>query len=78
MPAAGWRPCADDVEIVWRCTLRPPATWLSWARSRRPARGIAVRTTIGVLTGTSGLISAVWVIADDQGLLRQLDAVRLA
>jgi len=37
-----------------------------------------VRTTIGVLTGTSGLISAVWVIADDQGLLRQLDAVRLA
>ncbi len=40
-------------------------------------RDIAVRT-IDVLTVTDGLISAIWVVADDLGLLRQLDAIRLA
>ena len=39
-------------------------------------RDIAVRT-IDVLTVTRGLISAIWVVADDLGLLRQLDAARL-
>jgi hypothetical protein len=34
--------------------------------------------TIDVLTVTDGLISAIWVVADDLGLLRQLDAVRPA
>jgi hypothetical protein len=34
--------------------------------------------TIDVLTVTDGLISAIWVVADDLGLLRQLDAIRLA
>jgi SnoaL-like polyketide cyclase len=38
---------------------------------------IEVRT-IDVLTVTAGLISAIWVVSDDLGLLRQRDAVRLA
>lgn len=38
---------------------------------------IEVRT-IDVLTIDSGVISAIWVVSDDLGLLRQLDAVRLA
>ena len=40
-------------------------------------RDIEVRT-IDVLTVTAGVISAIWVVSDDLGLLRQLDAVRLA
>jgi hypothetical protein len=40
-------------------------------------REIEVRT-IDVLTVTGGVISAIWVVADDLGLLRQLDAVKLA
>jgi hypothetical protein len=40
-------------------------------------RDIRVRT-IDVLTRTDGLISAIWVAADDLGLLTQLDAVRPA
>jgi predicted ester cyclase len=39
-------------------------------------RGIAVRT-IDVLTIAGGLVTAIWVVADDLGLLRQLDAARL-
>jgi SnoaL-like polyketide cyclase len=40
-------------------------------------RDIEVRT-IDVLTVTAGVISAIWVVSDDLGLLRQLDAARLA
>ena len=40
-------------------------------------RDIEVRT-IDVLTITSGLISAIWVVSDDLGLLRQLGAITLA
>jgi hypothetical protein len=40
-------------------------------------RDIEVRT-IDVLVVTEGLISAIWVVSDDLGLLRQLDAARLA
>ena len=40
-------------------------------------REIEVRT-IDVLTVTTGLVSAIWVVADDLGLLRQLGAVKLA
>ena len=40
------------------------------------AVGIAVRT-IDVLTIAGGLVTAIWVVADDLGLLRQLDAARL-
>ena len=39
-------------------------------------RVIEVRT-IDVLTLTAGVVSAIWVVADDLGLLRQLDAVTL-
>jgi predicted ester cyclase len=39
-------------------------------------RDIAVRT-IDVLTIAGGLVTAIWVVADDLGLLRQLDAARL-
>ena len=39
-------------------------------------RDIAVRT-IDVLTITGGLVTAIWVVADDLGLLRQLDVARL-
>jgi predicted ester cyclase len=39
-------------------------------------RDIAVRT-IDVLTVAGGLVTAIWVVADDLGLLRQLDAARL-
>jgi predicted ester cyclase len=39
-------------------------------------RDIAVRT-IDVLTVSGGIITAIWVVADDLGLLRQLDAARL-
>ena len=38
---------------------------------------IEVRT-IDVLTVTAGVVSAIWVVSDDLGLLRQLDAVELA
>lgn len=38
---------------------------------------IEVRT-IDVLTVTAGVVSAIWVVSDDLGLLRQLDAVKLA
>jgi len=40
-------------------------------------REIEVRT-IDVLTVTAGVVSAIWVVADDLGLLRQLGAVTLA
>ncbi len=40
-------------------------------------RDIEVRT-IDVLTVTAGVVSAIWVVSDDLGLLRQLDAARLA
>jgi hypothetical protein len=40
-------------------------------------REIEVRT-IDVLTLTAGMVSAIWVVADDLGLLRQLGAVTLA
>jgi hypothetical protein len=40
-------------------------------------RDIEVRT-IDVLTITAGVVSAIWVVADDLGLLRQLGAVTLA
>jgi hypothetical protein len=40
-------------------------------------REIEVRT-IDVLTITDGKISALWVVSDDLGLLRQLDAAQLA
>jgi hypothetical protein len=40
-------------------------------------RDVEVRT-IDVLTVTAGVISAIWVVSDDLGLLRQLDAARLA
>jgi SnoaL-like polyketide cyclase len=39
-------------------------------------REIEVRT-IDVLTLTAGVVSAIWVVADDLGLLRQLGAVTL-
>jgi SnoaL-like polyketide cyclase len=39
-------------------------------------RDIEVRT-IDVLVISKGLVSAIWVVSDDLGLLRQLDAVRL-
>jgi hypothetical protein len=40
-------------------------------------RDIEART-IDVLTITGGTISALWAVSDDLGLLRQLDAVKLA
>jgi predicted ester cyclase len=40
-------------------------------------RDVQVRT-IDVLTIEGGLIAAIWVVADDLGLLTQLDAVSLA
>jgi hypothetical protein len=40
-------------------------------------RDIEVRT-IDVLTITAGVVSAIWVVSDDLGLLRQLGAARLA
>jgi hypothetical protein len=40
-------------------------------------REIEVRT-IDVLTVTAGVVSAIWVVSDDLGLLRQLDAAKLA
>jgi hypothetical protein len=39
-------------------------------------REIEVRT-IDVLTITAGVVSAIWVVADDLGLLRQLGAITL-
>jgi SnoaL-like polyketide cyclase len=40
-------------------------------------RDIEVRT-IDVLTVTGGVVSAIWVVSDDLGLLHQLGAVKLA
>jgi hypothetical protein len=40
-------------------------------------RDIEVRT-IDVLTLTEGVISGIWVVSDELGLLRQLTAIRLA
>ena len=55
----------------------------TWARSFRRSgawrrHGETLRCTIDVLTVTEGVISAIWVVSDDLGLLRQLDAVKLA
>ena len=40
-------------------------------------RDIEVRT-IDILVVTAGVVSAIWVVSDDLGLLRQLDAAKLA
>jgi hypothetical protein len=40
-------------------------------------RDIEVRT-IDVLVVSDGLVNAIWVVSDELGLLRQLDAARLA
>ena len=40
-------------------------------------RDIEVRA-IDILTVTAGVVSAIWVVSDDLGLLRQLDAAKLA
>ena len=40
-------------------------------------RDIEVRT-IDVLVITEGLVSAIWVVSDDLGLLRRIDAAKLA
>jgi len=40
-------------------------------------RDIEVRV-IDILAVTAGVVSAIWVVSDDLGLLRQLDAAKLA
>jgi len=43
-----------------------------------PTGGEVEVRTIDVLTVEDGLVSAIWVVADDLGLLAQLDAITLA
>ncbi|MGE5289017.1 MAG: ester cyclase [Micromonosporaceae bacterium] len=68
----------DRIVIAFHMRGRHVGPFLSpLGRVAPTRRDIEVRT-IDVLTVTEGVISAIWVVSDDLGLLRQLDAVKLA
>ena len=74
----------DTVETPDRVVVAFLMRWLHVGPFSSPLGTVApthqeieVRT-IDVLTVTAGVVSAIWVVSDDLGLLRQLDAVRLA
>ena len=76
----------DAVEAAEPVVVAPPFSCVDgtsarssppWGPSRPTQRNIEVRT-IDVLTVTAGVISAIWVVSDDLGLLRQFDAAKLA
>ena len=67
----------DRVVVAFEMRGRHVGPYASPLGTVAPAgRDIAVRT-IDVLTIAGGLVTAIWVVADDLGLLRQLDAARL-
>jgi predicted ester cyclase len=69
---------ADRVVVAFVMRGRHVGPYFSPLGSVAPTgRDIAVRT-IDVLVVTGGLITAIWVVADDLGLLLQLDAARRA
>jgi predicted ester cyclase len=69
---------ADRVVVAFEMRGRHVGPYSSPLGSVAPTgREIAVRT-IDVLAVSGGLVTAIWVVADDLGLLRQLGAARLA
>ncbi len=67
----------DRIVIAFLMRGRHTGTYASPLGAVPPTgRHVEVRT-IDVLTVASGVISAVWVVADDLGLLRQLGAASL-
>ena len=68
----------DRVVIAFLMRGRHVGPFLSPLGTVAPTqRDIEVRT-IDVLAVTAGVVSAIWVVSDDLGLLRQLDAAKLA
>lgn len=68
----------NRVVIAFMMRGRQVATYVSPLGSVPPSgRDVQVRT-IDVLAIEGGLVSAIWVVADDLGLLTQLDAVSLS
>ncbi|HET7855707.1 MAG TPA: hypothetical protein VFL41_04545 [Gaiellaceae bacterium] len=68
-PEAAFREVyADPVSI--NGTLMPVSSLVERAR--------ALHRTIDILTIADGLITALWVVSDELGMLTQLDVVRLA
>jgi hypothetical protein len=68
----------DRVVIAFMMRGRQVGTYVSPLGSVPPTgRDVQVRT-IDVLVIEGGLVSTIWVVADDLGLLTQLDAVSLA
>ena len=68
----------NRVVIAFMMRGRQVGTYVSPLGSVPPTgRDVHVRT-IDVLVIEGGLVSAIWVVADDLGLLTQLDAVSLA
>jgi SnoaL-like polyketide cyclase len=68
----------DRAVIAFMMRGRQVGTYVSPLGSVPPTgRDVQVRT-IDVLVIEGGLVSTIWVVADDLGLLTQLDAVSLA
>jgi predicted ester cyclase len=64
----------DKVVVAFAMTARHVGTWSSALGEVAPTgRTVTVRT-IDVLTLTDGLVSGIWVVSDESGLLSQLGA----
>jgi predicted ester cyclase len=68
----------DRVVIAFLLRGRHVGSFASPLGTVAPTHRDIEARTIDVLTITGGIISALWVVSDDLGLLRQLDAVKLA
>jgi hypothetical protein len=67
----------DRIVIAFLCAGGTPARSSRRWTVAPTQRDIEVGT-IDVLTVTADIVSAIWVVSDDLGLLRQLDAAKLA
>jgi hypothetical protein len=70
-PSRGWVSLMNVWGLIPQLFISPLGTIAPTCRD------IEVRT-IDVLTITAGVVSTIWVVSDDLGLLRQHDAAKLA
>ena len=68
----------DRIVIAFLMRGRHTGPFVSPLGTIAPAQRVIEVRTIDVLTITAGMVSAIWVVSDDLGLLRQLDAVKPA
>ena len=68
----------DRVVIAFALRGRHVGPFVSSLGTVAPTQHDIEVHTIDVLTVVDSIISAIWVVSDDLGLLRQLDAARLA